>query len=184
MALDLLVVMAMRWLWLVPSSSYLAVKWMGNSWMIFGHLTWTPICVGPLLFEVFLLDISAVQLNPIWESYEPGPRYEKPPRWTNPGLVAHGNHIIMFVTLFPSSSSFFTLLCRFSSMDGLYHYNDTWLFELSTWKWTELQCTGYIPYPCEGHTIALVNDVIYVFGGHGIDRCNLSDLIAFKLSSK
>jgi len=136
------------------------------------------------LFEVFLLDISAVQSNPIWESYEPGPGYKKPPQWTNPGLVAHSNHIIMFVTLFPSSSSFFTLLCRFGSTDGLYHYNDTWLFELSTRKWTELQCTGYIPYPHEGHAVALVNDVMYVFGGRGVDGRDLSDLIAFELSSK
>ncbi len=90
----------------------------------------------------------------------------------------------MFITLFPLSSSFFTLLCRFGGTDGLYHYNDTWLFELSTQKWTELQCTGYILYPHEGHAIALVNDVMYVFGGHGIDGYDLSDLIAFELSSK
>ena len=51
----------------------------------------------------------------------------------------------------------------------------TWLFDVSTRKWTELQCTGYIPSPCEGHAAALVNYVMYVFGGCGVDRTDLGD---------
>lgn len=47
-----------------------------------------------------------------------------------------------------------------------------------------LQCTGYIPSPCEGHAAALVDDVMYVFGGRGVDGTNLGDLTAFKLSSE
>ena len=74
--------------------------------------------------------------------------------------------------------------CRFGGTDGRYHYNDTWMFDVTTRNWTELQCTGYIPSPREGHASALVDDVMYVFGGRGVDGADLSDLTAFKLSSE
>jgi hypothetical protein len=63
-------------------------------------------------------------------------------------------------------------------------YNDTWSFEISTRKWTELQCTGSIPSPRAAHAAVLVDDVMYVFGGLNVDRTNLGDLTAVKLSSK
>ncbi len=86
--------------------------------------------------------------------------------------------------LCPPSSPFLTTLCSFGGTDGRYHYNDTWLFDVPTRKWTELQCTGYIPSPREGHAAALVDDVMYVFGGRGVDGTDLGDLTAFKLSSE
>lgn len=46
-----------------------------------------------------------------------------------------------------------------------------------------MQCIGFIPSPREGHAAALVDDVIYVFGGRGVDGKDLGDLAAFKLSS-
>src|SRR6266403_333903 len=63
-------------------------------------------------------------------------------------------------------------------------YNDTWSFDISTRKWTELQCTGSIPSPRAGHAAVLVDDVMYVFGGYAIDGTNLGDLTALNLSSK
>jgi hypothetical protein len=47
-----------------------------------------------------------------------------------------------------------------------------------------MQCIGFIPSPREGHAAALVDDVIYVFGGRGVDGKDLSDLAAFKISSE
>jgi N-acetylneuraminic acid mutarotase len=47
-----------------------------------------------------------------------------------------------------------------------------------------LQCIGFIPSPREGHAAALVDDVIYVFGGRGVDGKDLGDLAAFQLSSE
>ncbi len=49
--------------------------------------------------------------------------------------------------------------------------------------WTELQCIGYIPVPREGHAAALVDDVIYIFGGRDVNGKDLGDLAAFKISS-
>jgi hypothetical protein len=76
------------------------------------------------------------------------------------------------------------ILCRFGGSDTRHRRNDTWSFDLSTRKWTELQCTGSIPPPRHSHAAALVDDVMYVFGGRGADKADLGDLTAFKLSSK
>jgi Galactose oxidase, central domain len=75
-------------------------------------------------------------------------------------------------------------LSSFGGTDGQYHYNDTWAFDISTRKWSELQCIGFIPSPREGHAAALVDDVVYVFGGRGVDGKDLGDLAAFKISSR
>ena len=89
----------------------------------------------------------------------------------------------MFVTPLPSPSPLITTFCRFGGCsDPQYYYNDTWSFNISTRKWTELQCTGSIPSPRAGHAAVLVDDVMYVFGGY--DGTHLGDLIAFNLSSK
>jgi hypothetical protein len=63
------------------------------------------------------------------------------------------------------------------------YYNDTWSFEISTRKWTELQCTGSIPSPRAIYAAVLVDDVIYLFGGLSIDGTYLGDPTTFNLSS-
>ena len=88
----------------------------------------------------------------------------------------------MFVPL--SSHSFLVIiLCRFGGYDFLDFFNDTWSFDISTRKWTELQCTGSIPSPRGGHSAVLVDDFMYVFGGYTGKTC-LDDLYALQLSSK
>jgi hypothetical protein len=75
------------------------------------------------------------------------------------------------------------MLCRFGGFGDQHYYNDTWSFDVSTRKWTELQYTGYTPSPRANHAAAPVDDVMYVFGGHFNESC-VDDLLAFKLSSK
>jgi hypothetical protein len=76
------------------------------------------------------------------------------------------------------------ILRRFGGRGGQSYYNDTWLFDVSTRKWNELRCTGCIPSPRRGHAAAVVDEVMYVFGGSGIDEADLRDLSSFKLSSE
>ena len=95
-----------------------------------------------------------------------------------------GDRIILFVHLSPSSFILVIILCRFGGAASKKRYNDTWSFDVSTQKWTELRCTGCIPSPRYSHTASLVDDVMYVFGGCGVDGLVLDDLIALKLSSK
>lgn len=75
------------------------------------------------------------------------------------------------------------LLFSFGGTDGQYHYNDTWCYDTNTQIWVELSCIGYIPVPREGHAATLVDDVMYVFGGRGVDGKDLEDLAAFKITS-
>jgi hypothetical protein len=90
----------------------------------------------------------------------------------------------MYVPLISSLSPLVITLCRFGGSDSRHDYNDTWSFDISTRKWTELQCTGSIPSPRSGHAAALIDDVMYVFGGFTMDKTYLDDLIALQLSSE
>jgi hypothetical protein len=47
-----------------------------------------------------------------------------------------------------------------------------------------LDCIGYIPAPREGHAAAIVDDVMYIFGGRTEEGADLGDLAAFRISSR
>jgi N-acetylneuraminic acid mutarotase len=76
------------------------------------------------------------------------------------------------------------MFCRFGGRGDPHDFNDTWSYNISTRKWTELHCTGSIPSPRAGHAAALIGDVMYVFGGGTHDDTYLGDLTALNLSSK
>jgi hypothetical protein len=117
--------------------------------------------------------------------YEPTPVNEKPlPRADHVSVTTEGR-IIVFVPL-PSHSHFalIIILCRFGGNSSQHYYNDTWSFDISTRKWTELQCTGSIPSPRRSHAAILVDDVMYVFGGFSMDEGYLDDLYVLQLSSE
>ncbi len=139
---------------------------------------------SPCFYELFLLDILAVNLNPHWEPYEPAPGDRKPPPRYAHASVTTSDRIIVFVPLSSSPSPLIIMSCRFGGVDDPHRYNDTWSFDISTRKWTELQCTGSIPPPRGAHAAVLVDDVMYVFGGIANDRTSLGDLTALNLSSK
>ena len=81
-------------------------------------------------------------------------------------------------------SNFVLIFCRFGGKGNEHYYNDTWSFDISTRKWTELQCTGSIPSPRARHAAVLVEDVVYVFGGYAWGKGYMGDLIALQLSSE
>ena len=127
--------------------------------------------------------MSTVISNPHWESYEPTSGNGKPlPRALHVSVTTD-DRIIMFAPLFPSPSPLIIIFCRFGG-SGERLFNDTWSFDISTRKWTELQCTGSIPSPRSGHAAVLVDNVMYVFGGRVTGETRLGDLAALDLSSK
>lgn len=73
-------------------------------------------------------------------------------------------------------------LLRFGGTDGHQWFNDVWVYDPKANKWTQQDCIGYIPAPREGHSAALVNDVMYVFGGRTEHGDDLGDLAAFRIS--
>ena len=84
----------------------------------------------------------------------------------------------------PSPSSLIIMFCRFGGRGDEHYFNDTWSFNISTRKWTEIQCTGSIPSPRASCATVLIDDVMYVFGGIAVDETRLGDLMALNLSSK
>ena len=132
--------------------------------------------------------MSTVKSNPIWESYEPAFGNMKPRPRCGHVSVTTDDRIIMFAPFLPSPSPLIIIFCRFGGFGpGQYFYqdfNDTWSFNISTRKWTEIQCTGSIPSPREDHAAVLVNNVMYVFGGKTFRGTYLGDLTALDLSSK
>jgi len=142
-------------------------------------------CTLPLAsLSHFDLVFSTVKSSPFWESYEPAPGNKKPPPRTNHVSVTTGGRIIMFVSLLPSPSPLIIMSRRFGGRGSIQNFNDAWSFDISTRKWTELQCTGSIPSPRACHSAVLVDDVMYVFGGRSQYGAYLSDLTALNLSSK
>ncbi|KAG7450113.1 uncharacterized protein BT62DRAFT_961698 [Guyanagaster necrorhizus] len=138
-----------------------AVTMAGTRFIVFGGQV-----DGEFLNDIWSFDLSTLKTGTVWDYLEPTTP-ERPARRTGHICMTYGDRIFIF-----------------GGTDGQYHYNDTWTFDLSTKSWSELSCIGYIPSPREGHAAALVDDVIYIFGGRGVDGKDLSDLAAFKISNQ
>ena len=74
--------------------------------------------------------------------------------------------------------------CRFGGTNGTQWFNDVWSYDPKQVSWTQLDCIGYIPAPREGHSAALVGDVMYIFGGRTEEGTDLGDLAAFRITSR
>jgi len=97
-------------------------------------------------------------------------------------MTSHSGKIYVYVLILRCLAS--VLMYRFGGTDGNFHYNDTWCLDIATAEWAELSCIGYIPVPREGHAAAMVDDVVYVFGGRDVNGKDLGDLAAFRTTSK
>ncbi|KAL5495002.1 hypothetical protein ACEPAI_464 [Sanghuangporus weigelae] len=138
-----------------------AVAMVGTRFYVFGGQV-----DGEFLNDLWAFDLNTLRNKAAWELIKPSSN-EGPARRTGHTCITYGDRIIMF-----------------GGTDSQYHYNDTWSFDTNTRQWTELNCIGFIPSPREGHAAALVNDVIYIFGGRGVDGNDLGDLAAFKISNQ
>ncbi|KAH9812265.1 hypothetical protein DFH28DRAFT_899475 [Melampsora americana] len=137
---------------------------IGSKFYIFGGQT----DQGGFMNDLWSFDLHKLKSGaPQWQCVESAPNDPTPTRRTGHTVVTHGESIFVF-----------------GGTDGQYHYNDTWKFDTTTGLWKELDCIGYIPLPREGHSATLVDDVMYVLGGRGVDGKDLDDLAAFKISNQ
>ncbi|TBU34681.1 hypothetical protein BD311DRAFT_746594 [Dichomitus squalens] len=139
-----------------------AVTMVGSKFYVFGGQV-----DGEFLNDLWSFDLNSLRTKATWELVEPVEGSPRPPKRTSHICVTYGEKIILF-----------------GGTDCQYHYNDTWAFDTNTKTWTELTCIGFIPSPREGHSAAMVDDVVYVFGGRGVDGKDLGDLGAFKVSNQ
>ena len=72
----------------------------------------------------------------------------------------------------------------FGGTNGSQWFSDVWSYDPKTVSWSELNCIGYIPAAREGHSAALVGDVMYIFGGRTEEGTDLGDLAAFRITSR
>ena len=75
-------------------------------------------------------------------------------------------------------------LDSFGGTNGFQWFNDVWCYDPMTNSWESLDCIGYIPAPREGHAAAIVEDVMYIFGGRTDEGADLGDLAAFRITSR
>ncbi|KAH0590935.1 hypothetical protein H2248_001048 [Termitomyces sp. 'cryptogamus'] len=137
-----------------------AVTMLGSKFIVFGGQV-----DGEFLNELWCFDLNSLRTKAVWEFIQPSK--DAPARRTGHVCVTYAERIFIF-----------------GGTDGQYHYNDTWSFDIHSRQWSELKCIGYIPQPREGHAAAVIDDVMYVFGGRGVDGKDLNDLAAFKISNQ
>ncbi|KAF8538437.1 hypothetical protein BDD12DRAFT_917694 [Trichophaea hybrida] len=130
---------------------------------------------GGQVDTVFFNDLVAFDLNTLqhvgskWEILVPGAEgsTDVPASRTNHTIVTWKDKLFLF-----------------GGTNGVEWFNDVWSYDPQTNQWTQLDCIGFIPSPREGHAAALVNDVMYIFGGRSSDGLDLGDLAAFRISSR
>ncbi|POR32568.1 Tip elongation aberrant protein 1 [Tolypocladium paradoxum] len=143
---------------------------------------------------LFMNDLSAFDLNQLqtpnnrWEILiqgETSPRV--PAARTNHSVITYNDKMYLWVFFWPShieAHRFVTDTGRFGGTNGFQWFNDVWCYDPAVNLWSQLDCIGYIPAPREGHAAALVDDVMYVFGGRTEEGSDLGDLAAFRISSR
>ncbi|KAG1744294.1 hypothetical protein EDB19DRAFT_1632944, partial [Suillus lakei] len=136
-----------------------AVTMVGTKFFVFGGQV-----DGEFLNDLWLFNLNTLRTTTAWQCQPVGAA--RPAHRTGHACVTYQDRIIVF-----------------GGADGQYHFNDTWSFDTNTNTWSELQCIGFIPSPREGHAATLVGNVMYIFGGRGVDGKDLGDLAAFKMSS-
>jgi len=146
-----------------PRDRYLpSMTLVGSKLLVFGGLRF-----GEKAFnDMWTVDLKSLNSQPLWESYEPTTEIRKPlPRFGHVSVATEDRIII------------------FGGQGDNHYLNDTWSFDISTRKWTELQCTGLIPSPRYGHAAVLIDDVMYVYGGTMCDMF-FDDLTVLQLSTQ
>ncbi|KAK3845737.1 MAG: hypothetical protein J3R72DRAFT_360295, partial [Linnemannia gamsii] len=72
----------------------------------------------------------------------------------------------------------------FGGADADYFYNDIWCFDTRALTWTPIPASGYLPTGRHGHACAIVEGVLYVFGGSSPDGSELNDAYAFRIHER
>lgn len=139
-----------------------SVCMVGSKFYVFGGQV-----DGEFLNDLWSFDLNSLRTKAVWELIEPNSTSPRPSHRTGHVMVSYGEKLVVF-----------------GGTDSQYHYNDTWTYDTASRTWAELHCIGFIPSPREGHSAALVDDVVYVFGGRSVDGKDLGDLGAFKISNQ
>jgi len=120
-----------------------------------------------LLNDLWVFDLRSLRSKARWELLKSDSDLVGPPRRTGHSSITLGDRIYIF-----------------GGRESQFCYNDTWCFDTTKRQWAKLKCVGSIPSPREGHAATLVDGIMYVFGGKGIDGCCLGDLVALNITQQ
>ncbi|KAI9270652.1 hypothetical protein BDA99DRAFT_569950 [Phascolomyces articulosus] len=126
---------------------------------------WGGQRAGRYLNDMVAFNTKTYPSNPQWEFITPN----------GDGPSARAGH---------ASVIFENKLYIFGGTDGDHLYNDIWAFDLNARIWMQVPAVGYIPVPRTDFSCAMVDGVMYIFGGHGPDGQDLGDLCAFRIKSQ
>lgn len=70
----------------------------------------------------------------------------------------------------------------FGGADDKYYYNDIWCYDPKTNIWEAVPAYGVLPTSRQGHTVAVRDDTMYIFGGMNHEDQLLGELCAFKFN--
>jgi hypothetical protein len=116
--------------------------------------------------DLISYDLTTLQSpNSHWNFIKP--TSPTPPARTNHTVITHDDKLYLF-----------------GGTDGKNWYNDTWCYDPAFNTWKELNCTGFVPEPCEGHAATIVGDIMYVFGGRSRESQDLGLLSALIIPSQ
>lgn len=126
---------------------------------------------GGQLDDYFFDDLVCYDLTTLqssssqWNFIQPNSR--SPPPRTNHTTITYQDKLYLF-----------------GGTDGKLWYSDTWVYDPAENTWTALECAGFIPAPCEGHSATIVGDIMYVFGGRSAEGKDLGTLSALKIPAR
>jgi len=75
-------------------------------------------------------------------------------------------------------------MSSFGGTSGVFCFNDVWEYQTRSAAWAKLDCQGPLPTPREGHAAAVLDDVMYVFGGRDEIGHDLGDLTCFDIRER
>ncbi|KXN81627.1 Tip elongation aberrant protein 1 [Leucoagaricus sp. SymC.cos] len=116
------------------------------------------------LNELWAFDLKTIRAQPRWELVTPS-SIEKPSPRSFFVLVAYQNQLILFGG---------------RGRKGAY-MADTWSFNTNSKSWRQLQCVGEIPSRRAYVASAVLNNVMYVIGGHNGTTVT-NDIFAYNIS--
>ncbi|KAF5093333.1 hypothetical protein D0Z00_004116 [Geotrichum galactomycetum] len=126
---------------------------------------------GGQLDDYFFDDLICYDLNTLqsenshWTFIKPNSR--SPPPRTNHTVITYQDKLYLF-----------------GGTDGKLWYSDTWVYDPLANSWSSLECTGFVPAPCEGHSATIIGDIMYIFGGRSAGGKDLGTLSALKISAR
>lgn len=126
---------------------------------------------GGQLDDIFHNDLVSFDLTTL-QSPDSCWNFIKP---NSPSPPARTNHSVV---------SFKDKLYLFGGTDGKLWYSDTWVYNPVDNTWAALECAGFIPAPCEGHSATIVGDTMYIFGGRSAEGKDLGALSALKIPAR